>query len=262
MDNIYKDNKPSIAVVIGTYASIPYVHLQLEVWKSFCNNVPLLVHDDFSHHRYILKDLCKNYGVDLITTSKRMGHVPGDVAAFLSGFEWAQEKKCDLLVKMSRRFVPLRPWQNELEELAFETQFPTFSSICLFKEWGFRSECFAVNIPLWGERNGCTPLKNLHLFENLKVIGTGYFAAEAIYCKAATDVYQKGLCEQAEKHDEGRGYFEGAPFAYWDLIGSNRLRKYDSHLWYESHTAEDYADYAVSLGLDYKKKDFEDDLHF
>ena len=39
---------PKVAVVVGTFAAVPYVHLHLEARRRFYPEVPLLVHDDGS----------------------------------------------------------------------------------------------------------------------------------------------------------------------------------------------------------------------
>ena len=46
-DIVYK-TRPKIAVVIGTFASVPYVHLHLELLKRNNPEVPVMVHDDCS----------------------------------------------------------------------------------------------------------------------------------------------------------------------------------------------------------------------
>ena len=58
---------PDIAIVVGTYGAVPYVHLQLESWRRFAGECPLIVHDDCSTEAAALRGLCQNYGAEFYT---------------------------------------------------------------------------------------------------------------------------------------------------------------------------------------------------
>jgi len=129
-NSIYPSHHPSLGLVIGTYGSVPYIHLHLESWIRNCRDVPVLIHDDCSPHRDQLEDLCRDYGVDFYSNPSRCGHIVGDMMIYPHALHWAEERGLDILVKFSRRFVPVIPWQNELGLLAYKTQQATFSGRC------------------------------------------------------------------------------------------------------------------------------------
>src|SRR3954471_7147461 len=104
MERIFDNPLPSVGVVIGTFAAVPYVHLHLESRARNYPHVPMLVHDDGSPRRKELQSLCERYGADFISRPTRAQPTIGDLSAFVSGFDWAHERRFSLLVKMSRRF--------------------------------------------------------------------------------------------------------------------------------------------------------------
>ena len=78
-----------IGLVIGTYGAVPYIHLQLESVRRFHPGMKVLVVDDCSPDAEALRKICAEYGAELHVNEKRMGHVPGDMQAFVTGHEWA-----------------------------------------------------------------------------------------------------------------------------------------------------------------------------
>ena len=84
-----RGSTPSMSLVIGTYASLAYVHLQLEAWRRHCADMPCLVRDDCSHERDRLSGLCRDYGADFESNTRRRGHVVGDMLVFTRGLAWA-----------------------------------------------------------------------------------------------------------------------------------------------------------------------------
>jgi hypothetical protein len=139
----------AIGLVIGTFAAVPYVHLQLEARRRFYPDVPLIVHDDASPNQRDLRRLCADYGCEFESNDTRRPLCIGDVSCLLGGLLWAKHIGLDIVVKMSRRFVPLRDWSVELQELALASQYPTFSNICKTLGYGFRSECVGMAVNEW-----------------------------------------------------------------------------------------------------------------
>ena len=91
---------PEIAMVVGTFAAVPYVHLHLEARRRLYPEVPLLVHDDHSPQVAELESLCRSYGADFEQTATRLPPCKGDLSAFVGGLAWARERGAGLLVKM------------------------------------------------------------------------------------------------------------------------------------------------------------------
>jgi cephalosporin hydroxylase len=54
----------AIGLMVGTFAAVPYIHLQLEARRRLYPHVPLLVHDDGSTKRDDLQRLCAEYGCE------------------------------------------------------------------------------------------------------------------------------------------------------------------------------------------------------
>ena len=151
MDRILANPNPSVGLVIGTYAALPHVHFQLETLRRHHPHVAVLVHDDGSHQRAELEGLCTQYGASFTSTSGHTGRYKGDLSTFLAGFEWARQNGYQYLVKFSLRFIPIKPWLQELQELAYYTQYATYSYLCASTGFGFRTECLAAHLPSWYE---------------------------------------------------------------------------------------------------------------
>ena len=248
---IINTQKPSVGLVIGTFAALPYIHLQLESRKRNYPDLPVLVHDDGSPIKAPLKDLCQHYGVDFVTSKKRLRHSIGDLAAFAAGFSWAGEKKLDLLVKFSRRFIPLYNWVIELQELAFMTQYATYSSRCAHYGLGFRTECVAMHIPSW--------LANQVVDEIIETVrlNQGSFVEKFIHDLARK--VHKDNCKQNRDYEK----FGGKPkqiaaYGDWLLSGMSRHIPRPNVLWHNYMKPKDYAKAACKYGLNYTAMDFAD----
>ncbi len=59
MRRILQTPKARVGVVVGTFAALPYVHLQLEARRRRWPGVPMLVHDDASPQQADLSALCR-----------------------------------------------------------------------------------------------------------------------------------------------------------------------------------------------------------
>jgi hypothetical protein len=136
-------------LVIGTYGAVPYIHLSLECRKRFYPDIPTLISDDCSPSSDSLKSLCDTYKADFITNQKHMPDHYGDLSAFVNGFKWAKEKNIDLLLKISRRFIPMFDWSKELIQCYNDSEASTYSNYCSNYGFGFRTECVGLHVPTW-----------------------------------------------------------------------------------------------------------------
>ena len=68
---------------------------------------------------------------------------------FAEGLEWAAANSIELLVKLSRRFIPTREWAGELAELARASNAVTFSSYTTSYGYGFRTEATGMLTAAW-----------------------------------------------------------------------------------------------------------------
>jgi hypothetical protein len=251
-DRLY-ERPPTVGLVVGTFAAVPYVHLQLEARRRFFPHVPLLVHDDGSHVRDALQGLCDRYGADFESNSRRLPHHLGDLSAFVGGLKWAECRQIDLLLKVSRRWVFLVDWTEDLRRLAMESQHATFSNYTRSYAFGFRTECVALAVRLWA-----VPA---FLRDAIEKINTGRHVFVENYIHLYAIRLHEQACTQAlrwaKEHpvpDERRGY------AAWPLMGTDRIERNPSgkYLWHDSHSPRRYADQAAAWGLPYGEADFAD----
>jgi hypothetical protein len=232
-----------IAVVIGTHGTPPYVHLQLE---SLARNEPgavAAVHDDCSGDGDALRALCDRYGATFASTSRRLGHFAGDFRVMAAGLRFAEAAGADLLVKLSRRFVPLLPWSGALLQLAEASQYATYSGHDTPSGYGFVSGCFAVDVRRWtaagavalleGYDGGPHPETEMHNIAKHVHAATGP--------NPTTEAYER----EHPKHPDRTGY--GA----WPLIDDAQRRKTDDKLWKDVATVADYQAVASAWGLPY-----------
>jgi hypothetical protein len=145
-----------VGIVIGTYGTIPYVHLQLESHKRFHPTIPLLVHDDASNQGTELKQLCDQYNVDFMSNPKRLGWHGGDWSVFTDGLKWAKDRNIDILIKISRRLIPLVNITDDLIEL-INPSFDTYGN--LYRGKWLISNIIALNVKYWSN----IPLKRLEI---------------------------------------------------------------------------------------------------
>jgi len=230
----------TVGLVIGTYSSIPYIHLQLEARKRFYPNVPCLVSDDCSPDYEQLCELCYQYGADFVANPTKLGHVAGDMSVFVHGLKWARAKNICLLVKLSRRWIICRPWMEHLQQLAFCTQYSTYSNRCDTWGFGFRSECTAMHVKGW-----FTAMPWL-----LHGIEIGWRdLAEAWYDQRCSQIVPMSAIAQS---------ISTPHYAYmpWDLIGTNRNIRQKDILWHCCNSQEEYADKAQQWELPYTIDDF------
>jgi hypothetical protein len=245
---------PSVGVIIGTFAALPYVHLHLESWKRNFPSVPVLVHDDCSPQREELATLCREYGAEFYCRQKRGRKTVGDMNTYPHGIEWAVEAGIEIVVKMSRRFIPVYDWVPGLKRLAWESQLATYSESCRHFDFGFRTECVGFHVPSWVESG---QVKNM---QRLVVENRPMFVESEVH-EMARVVHQEVIrkCRRSalysKKHPRSE-FSEG--YAAWDIMPPRRLDRSARILWHDSHLAWDYARQADAYGLPYKESDFSD----
>jgi hypothetical protein len=252
MEKIIATKNPALGLIIGTYAALPYVHLQLESWRRNCRNIPVIVHDDCSPQARQLKLLCDEYGAEFHSTPARRGHVSGDLNVYPYGLEWAATRQIELLVKLSRRFVPVVEWQTGLLALAYESQYATYSGLCRHHGFGFRTECMAMHVPSWIRYGGAEPIR-------AHAESGEYCLVEAVVHQGAIAVHHHN-CEANRLYEALHPRPPHAPgFGFWELLGENRCEPRAEALWHEACRPLEYYRAALQYGiLRYREEDFHD----
>ena len=237
----------AVGVVIGTYGAVPYIHLQLESLRLFHPGTPCLVVDDGSPQRKELEKLCDQYGAEFLWRKQRMGHVPGDMQAFLEGHAWAQRRGIALLVKFSRRWIPVKPWMDKLHARWKGTGAPTFCNRCTGNNFGFRSECVAMDVSAW-EKSGA--LEEIH--RDIAIARTRFVLAEATIHRAAGNAWVSNL-KIANRLDAEEGHYGGAGgYVRWEEMKESRREKNENFLWHETHSEDEYRKLAEQWGVPFQ----------
>lgn len=196
---------PSIGLIISTYGTPDYIKLAMEVMKRNGINIPVLVHDDSSSDEN-LKQVCKDYSCELISTSFKHGHYAGDVKALYSGLLWAADKNLEILVKMSRRFIPLFNWTKSLFDTIKRDPNSTYGNRCEHFKFPLRTECVAYETQHW----------LTHLEDLKKVINKNRDSIEY-------DIFNIAKT-----------------FGVWQEIGNNRMKKMPNILWHDCCKDDEY----------------------
>jgi Glycosyl transferase family 2 len=241
---------PKLGVVISTYGAAPYVHLQLESLRRLTDNVPVLVVDDCSPERDRLSQICAKYGAEFVSSEERKGHFAGDLTAFVFGMRWAQQSQVDLLVKFSRRWIPLVRWTQQLARLAKETQYATYSGGCPAWAFRFRTEALAMHVGTWLESGGMEPVK--------EYADVGQFAiVEWIVYSAAKRVHECS-CKANKEYLERNPRPAGSEwFCEWPLLGESRISARADVLWHEWAKPHEYERALLQwAGAEYDSKEW------
>lgn len=254
--------QPRVGVVIGSFAALPYIHLQLESRKRFWPDVPLLVHDDCSPIQDELAALCASYGAAFVSTPQRLEHYRGDIQAFVAGLDWAQKENIELLVKVSRRYLIFKSWVSALQDLAFTTQYATYGNACADQSFPIRSECMAMHAPQWHKSGVVDAMRqqvencDLRIFR--KPLEYWYFqlAQQVSQSMPLTRAALRDLNYPRGAHWNG-SYWGG--YGIWPLLGDGCKCPPPGVLWRYTHQATDYLAKAHEWRLsDYDEADFAD----
>lgn len=210
----------SLCIVISTYSTPAFIALQLESAKRFAPGVPVLIYDDFSRDPE-LRQLANRYGAELWSTPIRRGHYRGDLAAYVAGLSFAEQRGRNYVVKISRRFVPVEPWLEEFREIT-NGHPPTIGAKDVAFNWYLRTEFIGLYKYEWR--------KQLPAIANYK---DGYI-----------EDFMGGLSKEL------------GPYAAMPFLGDTRYEDNGNFLWYNFATPERYAEQAREWGLDYQPSDF------
>ena len=254
LGKIIETPHPSVGIVIGTFAAVPYIHLALECRKRFYGNVPLLLNDDGSPEGPNLRHLCRHYDADFTTNSVRKRRTVGDISAFVNGLKWAADRGLDVLAKLSRRFVPLYNWIPDLQQLAWKTQYATYSNECRYFQYGFRTECIAMHVGSWRHAPAFDRMQAL-VCSNESTFVEGYVH------NLAREIHQHNCKANREYEQRYPRSPEKDAFGLWELTGVDRTIRRAEVLWHDCDSSIDYARVARLLGLAYSAIDFEDANH-
>lgn len=247
-DRIIPHERPSVGVVIGTYGSPCYVHLGLELLRRNIGDVPVLVHDDASFETAPaeydqVRRVCERYGAEFSCNPQSFGHMKGDFTAFQAGWEWAARvRSFDLLVKFSRRFIPLVNWLDDLRALAYVTQYATYNNFDACHSLGFRSECVAMHVDSWLDAGILAEARNLVSQD------TNWFV-EVIIHNLARMVHRRN-CRANQLYEKTHPPIEdNLAFAVWPFMGGSRCARSSDYLWRDVYAPAEYYEKAKSLGI-------------
>ncbi len=239
---------PAIGAVLGTYGSAPFVELGLH-YLTKVNHLPVLVVDDASGDSR-LEAVCRRYGAELLRLPCRHGHFAGDLQVFAAGLEWAKQHRHELVVKLSRRFIPCREWVTSLRQLAKASDAVTFSSYTTSYGYGFRTECAALAVDAWGSQIASireTALPGQRIFVERFLHEKAKKLAEE-YRTPRYDAFTAG--QRLGRNRQG--------YACWsELLGTDRKNPPPDVLWHNAAAPAKYAAAAQALGLPYQESDFQ-----
>ncbi len=241
-----------VGLTIGTFASVPYMHLQLESRRRFCPEIPCLVQDDGSPDADRLKALCAEYGAEFFSPETRSGHVVGDMLVFVNGLEWACARQLDFLVKFSRRWIPLSPWHSDMLALLETSDAPTLSARCTIHGFGFRSECVGMKVSAWNHENVTKPIIDDVTRRHSSLV-------EATVHRAAQNAFQF-RSEQCKAYEAQHPRPLGCDgYVEWPWMGNSRRTQRADILWHEWARAHEYHRALIQWGIRcYSPEDFMD----
>lgn len=238
--------EPSVGLVIGTFAAVPYVHLALESRRRHYPGLPVLISDDCSPKQDELRTLCRSYGAEFFSNERRSGWPAGDLLALSNGFAWAERRDIRLLVKMSRRFIPLCDWPPDFRRLASETRAATFGNKCSQSGMKIRTECIGYDVEKWAASGVIQKIRRI-----ANSLTAGIWVERLIY-NLSLEVAAR------DASDADRAAANSRPFEPWSLVPDQRTTPRPDVLWHNVDKAFDYYRVAVLFGLDYSFEDFAD----
>lgn len=249
-----------IGVVIGTYGALPYIDLQLHYLKNVNGINRILVHDDCSPQKEVLKNLCDSYKVDFYSTENNMWHMScvgslGDENCFFEGLKWAKQNKLDILVKISRRLIPCYRWIDDFKKLIKISDGLTFSSYCVKDRFPIRTECIGMNVNAWAHEK-ILNIMNWYIQNEFPIF------AEYWYNEIAREI---GHFNRSKNYLNfiNRSLYKNSGYVMWkDILGINRYTRDERHenvLWHMNSSIEDYMQKAKEVfGEKYSLDDFKE----
>lgn len=240
-----------VGLVIGTYAALPYIHLQLEARRRLYPDVITLIHDDGSRQGAEMEKLAREYGAEFVTHPVRHHHHLGDLSIYPIALTWAERRKLRFLLKVSRRWIWRVDWREDLIRLFEGTEAPTVSNFTESYNFGFRTECVAFNVRRW---NSEAFLEDCQA----RIDGRKHVFVENyihVWAKRFSDTGSNCWSEWQKANpvpEDRRGY------APWPLMGTCRQSTFPTRLWHDADAPMQYARLAREWGLPYEEVDFAD----
>jgi hypothetical protein len=275
----------NIGLLIGTHGTPAFIHLHLECSKRFYP-IKTLVIDDESEESKKIKDLCGQYGSDFLSSTgfsdsvfddgiykicdqckqneitinnvckKCSKHSLGDINLTASGLEWAKNNNIDLLVKFSRRFLPLYDWRPELLRNALSTDYPAYTYWCETSKFGFRTECAAFVVKDWIDLGAIEVMRNC----KPPVLTEAFIWANCLRLFQIKNLNKnKNLLDDFKSINPYWGHIKNnqTGYGHWLISGCSRSQKLGWRLWHHVNPPEDYLNMANKFEINcYSKEDF------
>jgi hypothetical protein len=252
MNRIFDTSEIKIGLVVGTFAATPYIHLHLESWRRNYPHIPILINDDGSPRQLELNALSETYGVEFKTNKERYRRTVGDLSAYVNGLQWAKDCGINLLVKMSRRFLPLFNWVPDLQRLAYESQYATYSNQCRHFHFGFRTECIGFHVDTWFQSGAYSKIEE-QVRRNEPIFVEGFIH------RLARELQSTGYSEANREFELANPRPPDADgYGVWEIMADRRTVKKPDILWHDCDQPVDYCRIAQLYGLRYTVSDFTD----
>jgi hypothetical protein len=272
-----------LGIVVGTHGTPAFVHLHLEVSRRLYPE-KILVVDDSSSDSDKIKNICEEYDADFLPEAgfkrsfddgtykvcinckqKKLTindicqqcnrHFLGDISLTASGLRWAKNNNIELLVKFSRRFIPLYDWRQELLRIALTTNYPAYTSWDEDSKFGFKTEAAAFTVDDWIKYGA------VDIMENCKpALAESFMWANCLRLFEIKKINkQKFLFDEFRPVDPYWHLIKNYQLGYgqWFIAGTARSQKLSWRLWHHTNTPADYLSLANSLEINcYTEKDF------
>lgn len=229
-------NIEHIGLVIGTAGTPCYVHLQLEVARRFFgDSLPILVVNDGCEDKDVatIGEVLKQYHGVFASFGPKLGHAVGDIRCFKAGVDWAKQNNIQIILKLSRRSIPLISWRHEL--LALAARFRDVAAFGRFhddNEGGlFRTDAIALRV-----RNIDNARWHEVINETIASLGGG------------KSVHVENMIWSLVKSMGG--------YARWELLGRDFYQTCQTMMQWRGILPCHYGDLSRVLGLPYTDEDF------
>src|SRR5262245_33086004 len=94
-----------LVFVISCYRLVPFVRLGIMQLRKLAPEHDIFVSDDPSPQSGDIESICKEFGLLYKGARQRRGHFGGDFQSFVNGLSYARANGCDVMVKVSQRFI-------------------------------------------------------------------------------------------------------------------------------------------------------------
>ncbi len=108
-----------LVFVISSYRLTTFIRLGIVQLKALAPDDLIMVSDDPSPQSAEIQKMAEDFGVLYKGARVRRGHFGGDFQSFVNGLSFARANECDVMVKVSQRFIFRKPEAVELFRKAF-----------------------------------------------------------------------------------------------------------------------------------------------